>query len=124
MLFSSIIYLRSKTSARWRRMALLGTLGVTMVALGLIGELGYWAQAIFVWDMPWLVTLWRTVLNIGLALTLSLPLFAASFTRKGEMPTGALIFIAPLHLAAISAAAIALFLILVAWGVAGEFSAY
>ena len=63
-------------------------------------------------------------MNAGLALVLSLPLFAVAFTKKNEMPTGATIFIAPLHLALISVSAIALFLTLVAWGVAGEFSAY
>ncbi len=124
ILLSSAVYLGSNVSPRWRRMALFGTLGTLMVAGGIAADYYLWPKAVFIWDSSWLVILWRIMLNTGLALVLSLPLFAISFTRKNEMPQGAAIFIAPLHLALISVSALVLFLILVAWGVAGEFSAY
>jgi hypothetical protein len=123
-LLSSALYLRSKTSPRWPKMAMFGFIGTLMVGAGLAGDYYLWPKAVFLWDMPWLVSLWRTILNIGLALVLSLPLFAVSFTRKNEMPTSIAIMIVPLHLSLISVAALMLFLILVAWGVAGEFSAF
>lgn len=124
MLLSSLIYVRSKTSPRWRKMALFGGIGTLMIAVGLWAEYSYWPQAVFEWNFPGLVTFWRVVLNAGLALVLSLPLFAMAFTKKNEMPTGAAILVVPLHLALISVSAISLFLILVAWGVAGEISAF
>jgi len=124
ILLSSIVYIRSKTSLRWRKMAQFSSIGTVMVLTGLAGDYYFWPNAVFHWDMPWLVNLWRTILNIGLALVLSQPLFALAFTKKNEMPEGAAIFIAPFHLALLSIASIALFLIMVAWGIAGEFSAY
>jgi len=124
MLFSSVIYIRSKTSPRWRKMALFGTFGALIVGVGLWADYTFWPQAVFVWDVPWLVNIWRLMINVGLAFVLSLPLFAAAFTKKNEMPTGAAIFVVPLHLAMLSISAIFLFLILVAWGMAGEISAY
>jgi len=124
VLLSSVIYIRSTVSPRWRKMALFGTLGTLMVGAALAAEYYLWPKAILIWDIPWLVNLWRIILNAGLALVLSVPLFAMSFTRKNEMPQNAAIFTAPLHLALLSISALALFLILIAWGVAGEFSAF
>ena len=123
-LLSSLIHIRSEVSSRWRKMALYGSLGTVFVCAGLAADYFLWPQAVLIWDMTWLVNIWRVLLNIGLALVLSLPLFALSFTRKSELPKGAALLVAPLHLGLLSVCAFALFLILVAWGLAGEFSAY
>ena len=124
ILLTSVLYVRSGVSVRWRRMAFFGTTGTLLVLCGLAADYFLWPKAVLVWDASWLAIIWRAAINIGLAFVLSLPLFAISLTKKGEMPTNAAIFMAPLHLGLLGISALALFLILVAWGVAGEFSAY
>lgn len=123
-LLSSIIYLRSRVSHRWRKMAFFGTSGTLLILAGVSADYFLWPRAMLIWDMAWLVNIWRAAINIGLAFVLSLPLFAISLTKKDEMPTNASIFLAPVHLGLLSISALALFLILVAWGLAGEFAAY
>ena len=124
MLLSSIVYLRSSVSHRWRKMAFFGTGGTLLVLAGVAADYFLWPRAMLIWDAAWLVNIWRTTINVGLAFVLSLPLFAISLTKKNEMPTNASIFLAPVHLGLLSISALALFLILVAWGLAGEFAAY
>jgi len=123
-LLSSGLYMRSNTSNRWRKMGQFGTVGTLMISAGAACEFFLWPQAIFTWDMPFLVNLWRFAINAGLAFILSLPIFALAFTTGGEMPKDSGILYVPLHLALLCIAAVALFLITVAWGIAGEFSAY
>lgn len=124
VMLTSALYLRSQVSRRWRRMALFAS-GGTLVIIGTTAlDYYFWSTALYQWQMPWLVVLWRILLNAGVALTLSVPLFALSFVRKNELPKGVGIFLAPLHLATLSIASIVLFLILIVWGLAGEFSAY
>jgi len=123
-LLSSGFYGTHKTDPAWRKMGLYGVTGTLLVCAGLLCDYLWWPSALFIWDMPFLVNIWRTSLNIGLMLVLSMPLFALSFTRENRMPDGLALVFAPLHLGIISVAAVALFLILVAWGVAGEFTAY
>ncbi|MEX0298286.1 MAG: hypothetical protein AB3N28_04400 [Kordiimonas sp.] len=124
MLLSSGFYANSKTSKAWRRMGQFGLAGTLLICIGLVCDYLWWPTVLFDWNMPLLINLWRLALNIGLMLVLSLPLFAMSFVRQNTMPEGAAVMFVPLHLALISIAAAALFLILVAWGVAAEFSAY
>lgn len=124
VLLTSVLYLRSKVSNRWRKMALFASGGTLLIIATATLDYYYWSTALYQWHMPWLVILWRVLLNIGVALTLSVPLFALSFVKKNELPEGAGVFTAPLHLAAMSIASIVLFLILIVWGLAGEFNAY
>ncbi|NVJ96919.1 MAG: beta-lactamase family protein [Alphaproteobacteria bacterium] len=125
VLMSSMLHLKSTTSVQWRRFAVMGTLGTALTAFGLFADWHWWPTVLYEWQQPWLIALWRTGLNIGLMLVLSLPMFAMSFVRRQNMPKDgvALLFAGP-HLGLISLAAIALFLTTVIWGVAGTFSAY
>ncbi|MBL4836873.1 MAG: serine hydrolase [Kordiimonadaceae bacterium] len=124
LMLSSFIYIKGGISRAWKKMGQFGTLGTLMICAGLLCDYLWWPSAIFEWHMPYLVNLWRTIMNVGLMLVLSVPLFALSFTRRNHMPEGVAIMLAPAHLAFLTFASLALFLILVAWGVAGEFSAY
>jgi hypothetical protein len=123
-LFSCLLYARSQISARWRKMAWFGGIGTLLVIAGSAAEYLYWPDTIYSWNIPWLVNLWRLMLNVGLMLVLSLPLFSISFLKKNEIPSGVQFYLIPLHLAAVSIAAVCLFLVLVSWGLAGEFGAY
>lgn len=123
-LLTSGLYMRSKISNRWRKMGQYGVLGTLLISGGALCEFFLWPQAVYTWDMPFLVNIWRTGINVGLALVLSLLLFALSFTKQNEMPKDGAIMYVPLHLGLLCVAAGALFLITVAWGIAGEFSAY
>ncbi|MBV1901493.1 MAG: beta-lactamase family protein [Kordiimonadaceae bacterium] len=124
LMLSSFIYIKGGISSSWKKMGQYGTLGTLLICAGLLCDYLWWPSAIFEWHMPYLVNIWRIVINVGLMLVLSVPLFALSFTRRNHMPEGVAIMLAPAHLAFLTFAAIALFLILVAWGMAGEFSAY
>lgn len=121
---SSLIYIRSTVSSRWRKMAMFGSIGTLLILVGVAADYYLWPKAVLLWDMAWLANVWRLVLNAGLALVLSLPLFAISFTKQDEMPTNGAIFLVPAHLALLCFGALMLLLILVSWGIAGEFSAY
>tara|TARA_R110002096_G_scaffold26437_1_gene81611 strand:- start:171 stop:488 length:318 start_codon:yes stop_codon:yes gene_type:complete len=101
-----------------------GFIGTLLICTGLLCDYLWWPIALFEWDLPVLIYAWRILLNIGLVLVLSLPLFALSFVRHNRMPEGSALMYVPFHLALISIAAVALFLILIAWGMAAEFSAY
>jgi len=122
LLFSTAYYYRSAITPVWRRMAAIAVSGTLFIIFGIACEYFFWPKAQFVWDMPWLITLWRIILNVGLALILSMPLFTLSFARQNKMPSGSIaILFVPLHLGMISIAAVSLFLVLVAWGIAGTF---
>ncbi len=124
LLLSTGFYANSKTSRAWRRMGQFGFIGTLLICTGLLCDYLWWPIALFEWDLPVLIYAWRILLNIGLVLVLSLPLFALSFVRHNRMPEGSALMYVPFHLALISIAAVALFLILIAWGMAAEFSAY
>ena len=124
ILFSSQLYVRPKMDKPWRRMGQFGSIGTLLITAAITLEYTMWPIVLFDWQMPWLITLWRLLMNVGLALILSLPLFAITFTKQNKVPAGKAILFVPLHLALLSVAAFAMFLILVAWGLAGEFSAY
>lgn len=123
-LASAVFHLHSKLGKPWRRMALFSLTGGALIGGALYAEWALWPVAMYEWDMPVLVTLWRTALNIGLMLVLSLPLLAIAFVRRGPMPEkGWALILAGPHLALISIAAMTLFLITVATGLAGTFTA-
>ncbi|UTW59359.1 beta-lactamase family protein [Kordiimonas sp. SCSIO 12603] len=124
VLFSSLFYVKPSFEKPWRRMGQFGSVGTLLVTASIVLEYTVWPTVLFDWQMPWLINLWRFFMNVGLALILSLPLFAISFTRQNKVPAGKAILFVPLHLALLSVAAFAMFLIMVAWGLAGEFSAY
>lgn len=123
-LASAALHLRSPLGKPWRRMALFSLVGGVLIGGALYAEWGWWPTAMYEWDAPFLVTLWRSCLNIGLMLVLSLPLLALSFVRRGPMPEkGWALVLAGPHLALISLAAMTLFLITVVVGLAGTFTA-
>ena len=124
ILLTGGLYIRYGISQMWKKMGQFSIIGTLLVCAGLACDYLWWPSAIFEWDMPYLVNLWRAVMNIGLMLVMSVPMFALSFTRRNHMPAGAAIAIVPAHLAILTVAALTLFLILISWGVAGEFSAY
>jgi len=124
VLFSAVFHVKSKVGKPWRRMAGFTLTGTSLILFAMFAEFAFWPFVMYTWDMPVLVTLWRTGLNVGLMLILSVPLFAFSFTRRGLMPERGFAFIlAGPHLALLSLAAIALFLVTVALGLAGNFTA-
>ncbi|WP_420430260.1 serine hydrolase [Kordiimonas sp.] len=123
-LTSAALHLQSNLGKPWRRMALFSLIGSALIGGGLYAEWALWPTVMYEWDSPALITLWRSGLNIGLMLVLSLPLFALSFVRRGPMPEkGWALILAGPHLALISIAAMTLFLITVAVGLAGTFTA-
>ncbi len=117
-------YAASTRPKPWRRMGQFALAGSLLVATGLYAEMHFWPAVLYEMGQPWLITLWRFGLNIGLMLVLSLPMFVLSFARKKTIPTqGAAILIAP-HLVAVAVSALVVFFTLVLWGVAGTFSPY
>lgn len=117
-------YAFGSRSKPWRRMGQFAAAGSVLVGLGLYLELHSWADVLYRAGEPWLITLWRLGLNVGLMLVLSVPMFVLSFARKREIPTkGAAILTAP-HLVLVAISALIIFFTLVLWGVAGTFSPY
>jgi CubicO group peptidase (beta-lactamase class C family) len=123
-LFSAVFHVKSKVGRPWRRMAWFTLTGTSLILFAMFAEFAFWPFVMYTWDLPVLVTLWRIGLNVGLMLILSVPLFALSFTRRGLMPERGFAFIlAGPHLAFLSLAAMTLFLVTVALGLAGNFTA-
>ncbi|MCJ9430565.1 serine hydrolase [Kordiimonas marina] len=122
-LATSILHLFNRTDRAWRFMAALGFIGSGLIAYGLYGEWTLWPQYVYGSDAVWRVTLWRTGLNIGLMFVMTMPLYAASFRRRGLFPERGLgAILAGPHLLALSVSAIWLLFILTAWGLAGTFT--
>lgn len=124
IVLSGGIYWKWGHNKAWRHMGRYSLIGSLLFAGGIACELLYFEAALFGLGSLWPVVLWRLAMNLGLALLLSLPLYAWQFTRKADMPTGPAAFIAPIHLTALTAASLLLFLMAAAWGVAGHLSPY
>lgn len=124
ILASAGIYMFISKNKAWRNMAKFSAIGALLISGGLYLELTWWPHILYESDMPWLVNVWRVALNIGIMAILTTPLFTVSFSKTENFPEGLMQPLAKVHLILISASAISLFLILVAWGVAGTFSAY
>ncbi|WP_262692887.1 serine hydrolase [Kordiimonas aestuarii] len=123
-LLTAAFHLKSPVGRPWRRMAAFALIGTGLIGGALLAEWYAWPGVMYALDLPILVTLWRIGLNVGLMLILAIPLLAMSFVRRGLMPEkGVAILVAGPHLALLSFAAMALFLITVALGLAGDFSA-
>lgn len=123
-LASAVFHIKSPVGRPWRRLAWFTVSGTALITGALALEWFVWPFVMYTWDLPVLVTLWRVALNIGLMLILSVPLLAISFTRRGVMPERGIAFLlAGPHLALLTFAALALFLITVALGLAGNFTA-
>ena len=123
-LLTAAFHLKSTTGRPWRRMAAFTLVGTGLIGAALLAEWYLWPTVMYRLDLPFLVTLWRVGLNVGLMLILAVPLLAMSFVRRGLMPVkGAAFLVAGPHLALLSIAAMALFMITVALGLAGNFTA-
>ncbi len=121
ILLSAVLHWREQTAPEWRRMARVSVVAVGLITLGFAADYALWPWARYQMDWPWLVTLWRIALNIGVALALSVVLYVLSITRRGLLPLGAKALWAPVHLVLIAPAALVVFLCLVALGLAGNF---
>ncbi len=129
LLLSAIIYwprtLRNTPLAiQIRRMGMFSVAGVLLIGIGIYCELHYWADALYLWNKPMLVFLWRLILNIGLMAILTIPMFTLSITKRKLIPGGVLGAGMNLHIVCLTAASLLVFFIMVAWGIAGEFLAY
>lgn len=120
VLLTAAIYLRRGVNPLWRRMALFAVGGAGLLLVGLASELAYYQSVWLERGLGWPVVAWRAALNVGLAALLTLPLFAIQFSRRDIMPSGAGLLAGSLHLTALTAAALTLFALAIAWGVAGE----
>ncbi len=125
ILLSGALHIGSKTSVQWRRFGWFCLSGAALVGVGLYADWHWWPTVLYQLQMPWVITLWRTGLNVGLMLLLALPMLSFTFIRQQNMPEKgfALLFAGP-HLGLISLSAIGLFLTTIIWGVAGTFTAY
>ncbi|MBO6504183.1 MAG: serine hydrolase [Kordiimonadaceae bacterium] len=123
-IMTAAYYALGKRDKPWRRMGQFAGAGGVLVGASLYLEANFWAVVLYEMGQPWLITVWRTGLNIGLMLVLSLPMFVMSFAKKKTIPTaGAAILTAP-HLTVVAIASLAVFFTLVLWGVAGTFAPY
>ena len=120
VLLTAAIYLRRGVNRLWRRMALFAVGGAGLLLIGLASELAYYQSVWLEQGIGWPVVAWRAAINVGLAALLTLPLFAIQFSRRDIMPSGAGLLAGSLHLTALTAAALTLFALAIAWGVAGE----
>ena len=120
VLLTAAIYLRRGVNPLWRRMALFAVGGAGLLLVGLASELAYYQSVWLERGLGWPVVAWRAALNVGLAALLTLPLFAIQFSRRDIMPSGVGLLAGSLHLTALTAAALTLFALAIAWGVAGE----
>lgn len=108
----------------WRRMGQFALVGSILVGFGLYMEANYWSSMLYEAGQPWVITLWRLGLNIGLMLVLSLPMFVLSFARKRAIPTSGFAILTAPHLVLVAVSALTIFFTLVLWGVAGTFNPY
>lgn len=108
----------------WRRMGQFAAIGGVLVGGSLYMEANFWSIVLYELGQPWLITVWRTGLNIGLMLVLSLPMFVLSFAKKKTIPTAGIAILTAPHLTLVAIAALAVFFTLVLWGVAGTFAPY
>lgn len=124
LIASAGLYAFAPRTKPWRNMGLFAVAGAALVGTSLYFEINSWVTVLYEQDQPLLITLWRTSLNIGLMLLLALPMFVFSFARNKTIPTTGWAALTGLHLALIAASALAVFLTLVMWGVAGTFAPY
>jgi hypothetical protein len=129
LLLSAIIYWPQKLrntplAIQIRRMGMFSVAGVILLGAGIFCELLFWTKAVYIWDTPILVFIWRFALNIGLMAILTVPMFTLSITKRKLIPTGVLGAFINLHIVFLTAASLLVFFIMVAWGIAGEFWAY
>lgn len=115
----------NRTDKAWRRMGVNALVGTILFGGGLSADLNGWQWALYELEAPWLIVLWRLLLNIGLSLMLSVTLYGFYIAkRKDLMPIGVWLMPCALHLTVLTAAPLILFLLTVAWGVAGTITPY
>lgn len=117
-------YALGNRSRPWRRMGQFAILGGVLVGGGLYLEANHWANVLYEIGQPWMITLWRSAINIGLMLVLSVPMFVLSFAKKKTIPTSGLAILTAPHLTFVAISALTVFFTLVLWGVAGTFRPY
>jgi len=117
-------YAFKPSTKQWRNMGLFAVAGAGLVGAALYFEYHSWAAVLYEQNQPVLIVAWRAAINIGLMLLLALPMFVFSLARHKAIPTsGPALLVGP-HLALVAASALAVFLTLVMWGVAGTFAPY
>ena len=122
LMLSGGLHLLNRKSAVWCQLGRNALFGTILFGTGLALELNYWAEAIYALNMPWLVLVWRIVLNLGLALILAVTLSGLQIARrKTDMPMGPLMLPVSVHLTFLTGGSLILFMVTIAWGLAGEF---
>ena len=124
VMLSALVYLVVPVPVIMRRMAWFSVVGTILFATGLFMDMSFWSKALYEWDTPFIVVIWRIVYNLGLMAILAVPMFTLSIGKRGDLPTGWMVLVAPFHLAALGGAGMALFLMSVAWGNAGKLWPY
>ena len=117
-------YANPRKLRQWRRMGQFALLGGMLVGGGLYLDANYWAYVLYEMGQPWMITLWRLGINLGLMLVLSLPMFVLSFAKKEMIPTKGIAILTAPHLVAVALSSLMVFFALVLWGMAGTVSPY
>lgn len=123
-ILTAAYYALGRRAKPWKRMGQFAAAGGMLVGISLYLEANHWAYVLYEMGQPWLITLWRTGLNIGLMLVLSLPMFVMSFAKRKTIPTAGIAILTAPHLTLVAIASLAVFFTLVLWGVAGTFAPY
>ncbi len=120
ILLTGLIYVRSRFGPAFRRLGQLCILGSVLFYTGVWVETAFWPAMMYIYENPWLAALTRVVTNIGLMMILTVPMIVLSITRHRQSLSGLWALIAPIHILLLMVAAMLLFLLSIAWGVAGE----
>ena len=123
LLFSAAFYWRSETAPDWRRMARLGPLASVFITIGL--SLEYYAFETVMSSLEsatagWVIFSWRLLFNAGLAFAVAVSILSLVLSRKGVMPSGPALLVAAPHLILLAFSGVGIFIIMTAWGLAGE----
>ena len=120
IMLTAAIYWRSKTSIKWRKMAKIVTIGTVLYGAGVYFELNHWPLVYYTYDSQAAIVTWRIIMNIGMMGILAMPIFALKFSKNNNMPQGISLILAGPHLTLLTVASLILFLLMNAWGIAGE----
>lgn len=120
ILLTASIYWRSKRGKDWRRFAAWSITGTILFSVGFYSEIILYPTLWVEEQSLWAILLWRAAFNIGLMLLLTAPMYAWRFGKQNDFHENVKQIMVGSHVIVISAAALVLALLSVAWGLAGE----